>query len=406
MRSLLVACSIIVVTAGLSWLLSPKTPAPALPQALLGADTSWLADAEQISRYRSILAVLNLTLPALGLWIAIRLGWSAALRAWLEAHGLRNPWLLIAAFTTIFVVVATLLNLPLGYTGLALRRAYNLSQETMPAWLARQLKELLVSLVMALVAVEGLYWLLRASPSRWWLWAAAGFAGLTLLLTYLTPYVITPLFFRQHPLQDQALRTQIFQLGQRANVPISEIYVIDASSQGNEGNAYFTGIGGSTRVVLYDTLLRTYPPDQLMTILAHELGHWREQHVWKGLLLSWIAAPVGLWIVHVLLGWLLPAWGIRDRADIASLPAILLIVTLGTLVTLPAQNWLSRRWEHAADQFSLRTTGDPAAFQSTFVQLAKQNLSDPAPPPFFESLLSTHPAIGRRVIEAQAMLYP
>jgi STE24 endopeptidase len=406
MRTLLVTCGIAVATLGLSWLLSPRTPAPDLPRELIGSDPSWLYRAEQISLYRRILAVANLILPALGLWIAIRLGWSAAVRSWLETHGLRNPWLLVAGFVTIFVVVTTLLNLPLAYAGLSLRRAYGLSQEPTVDWLVRQSKELLVSLVLTLVAIEGLYWLLRAAPERWWVLAAGGFILLSLLLTYLAPYVITPLFFTQRPLADQTLRNQILELGERAGVPISDVYVIDASSQGNEGNAYFTGVGGSTRVVLYDTLLREYPANQLLTILAHELGHWREQHVWKGLLISWLGAPIGLWIVHLLLGWLLPGWGIRGRADVAGLPLILLIVTIGTLVTLPVQNWISRRWEQAADRFAIQTTADPAAFQATFVRLAEQNLSDPTPPPFFESLLSTHPAIGRRVAEAQPMLYP
>lgn len=406
MRQLLMICGMIVVTVGLSWLLSPRTPAPALPQALLGSDNAWLAQAKQISYYRRTLSLLNLMLPVLGLSIAIRLGWSAALREWLQTHGVRQPWLLVAAFTAIFVIVATLLSLPLNYAGLALRRSYGLSQEPTLSWLSRQAIELGVSLVLALVAIEGLYWLLRVAPNLWWLLASGGFVVLTLLLSYLTPYVITPLFFTQQPLEDQALREQIFQLGERVGTPINEIYVIDASSQGNEGNAYFTGVGGSTRVVLYDTLLREYPPDQLMIILAHELGHWRGQHVWQGLLMSWIAAPLGLWIVHVLLGWLLPAWGIRDRADVAGLPLILLIVTLGTLALLPAQNWISRRWERSADQFAIEATADPATFQATFVRLARQNLTDPTPPPFFESLLGTHPAVGRRVAEAQPMLYP
>lgn len=406
MRHLLIMCGIIVAMIGLSWLLSPKTPAPAIPQALLGSNSDWLVQAKQISYYRRILSLLNLMLPVLGLSIAVWLGWGALLREWLEAHGLRQPWLLIAAFTAIAVIAVALLSLPLNYAGLALRRAYGLSQESTPNWLGRQALELGVSLVMALVAVEGLYWLLRVAPNLWWLLATGGFVVLTLLLAYLTPYVITPLFFTQRPLEDQALRAQIFQLGERVDVPISEIYVIDASSQGNEGNAYFTGVGGATRVVLYDTLLRNYSTDELLTILAHELGHWHEQHVWKGLLMAWIAAPLGLWIVHVALGWLLPAWGIRDRADVAGLPLLLLIVTLGTLVLLPAQNWLSRRWEQTADQFAIRATDDPAAFQTTFVRLARQNLTDPSPPPFFESLLGTHPAVGRRVAAAQPMLYP
>jgi STE24 endopeptidase len=406
MRPWLILCGILVAMAGLTWLFSPKTAAPALPQALLGSDTAWVEQARQISVYRRILALLNLTLPVLALAAVIQLGWSAVLRDWLETHGLRQPWLLVAAFTLIFVVAATLASLPLNYAGLALRRAYGLSQEPTLDWLIRQGKELLVALVMALIAIEGLYWLLRVAPERWWLLAAGGFVVLTLLLTYLAPYVITPLFFTQRPLADPSLRAQIIQLGERVNIPISEVYVINASAQGNEGNAYFTGVGGSTRVVLYDTLLRDYPPEHLLTVLAHELGHWREQHVWKGLLISWLAAPLGLWIVHLVLGWLLPAWGIRDRADVAGLPLILLIVTLGTLLLLPAQNWLSRRWERAADRFAVQATGDPAAFQAMFVRLARQNLTDPTPPPFFESLLGTHPAVSRRVTEAQPMLYP
>lgn len=406
MRQLLIVCGIIVAMIGLSSLLSPRTPAPAIPQALLGTDITWLTQAKQISYYRRILSLLNLMLPVLGLSIAVRLGWGAALREWLEVHGLSNPWLLVAAFTAIFVIAAALLSLPLNYASLAVRRAYGLSQEPTLSWLGRQALELGVSLVMALVTIEGLYWLLRIAPNLWWLVAAGGFVMLTLLLSYLTPYVITPLFFTQRPLENQALRAQIFQLGERVGVPISEIYVIDASSQGNEGNAYFTGVAGATRVVIYDTLLHNYPTGELLTILAHELGHWREQHVWKGLLMSWIAAPLGLWIVHVALGWLLPAWGIRDRGDVAGLPLILLIVMLGTLLLLPAQNWLSRRWEQTADQFAIKATDDPVAFQATFVRLARQNLTDPSPPPFFESLLGTHPAVGRRVAAAQPMLYP
>ncbi|HEX6288484.1 MAG TPA: hypothetical protein VFZ66_04795, partial [Herpetosiphonaceae bacterium] len=243
MRPLLLACGIIVATIGLSWLLSPKAPAPDLPRELLGSDPAWLAQAEQLSAYRRVLAVANLLLPALGLWIAVRMGWSAALRSWLETHGLRQPWLLVAGFTIVGVVVAVVLSLPLGYASLILRRAYGLSQEPTLAWLWRQAKELLIALFMALVTTEGLYWLLRVAPERWWLLASGGFVVLSLLLTYLTPYVITPLFFTQRPLEDQALRDQIFRLGERVGVSIDEVYVIDASSQGNEGNAYFTGVG-------------------------------------------------------------------------------------------------------------------------------------------------------------------
>ncbi|PLS80085.1 MAG: peptidase M48 [Chloroflexi bacterium] len=406
MRVLLVIGLLAVITLGLGWLLGPRTPAPELPPQLVGPDAAWLERADQLSARRRPLGIASLLLTPIAWWLMIRFGWSAALRAWLEHHIGTNPWIVAAVFTCIFVFATTLLNGPLAYAGLALRRSYGLSAETTAAWLVRQGKELLVSLIVTLVMVEGLYWLLRVAPQRWWLWAAGGAILGSLLLTYLAPYVITPLFFTQRPLDDPTLRTQIMELGARTGVPISEVFVIDASTQGNEGNAYFTGIGGATRVVLYDTLLRQYPKEELLTILAHELGHWRAQHVWKGLLLTALGAPIGLWIVHLLLGWLLPGWGIRDRADVAGLPLIMLLATIGGLATLPVQNWISRQWEREADRFALTATGDPAAFQATFVRLAQQNLADPTPPPLYEGLFATHPAIGRRVADAGSSSSP
>lgn len=406
MRTLGVALAVTALMLGLGWLFGPQQRAPALPRELLGPDPAWLAQAQQLSRQRRLLYIVGLALGPLGLWLAVRLGWSAALRSWLEQHVSDNPWLLVACFTTLGVVIAAVYSAPLDYAGLLLRRAYGLSQEPTGAWLVRQAKNLLISVAMALVAVQGLYWLLRVAPERWWLLAAAGFVPLSLLLTYLAPYVITPLFFTQRPLEDQALRAQIIQLGERSGVPIAEVFVIDASSQGNEGNAYFTGVGGATRVVLYDTLLRSYPRAELLTILAHELGHWREQHVWKGLLMAWGGTLLGLGVVHLSMGWLLPGWGIRSRADIAGLPLLVLLVTLGSLVSLPIQTAISRSWERAADRFAVTATADPAAFQATFARLARQNLSDPSPPPLYEAVFGTHPAIGRRVADVQSASGP
>lgn len=406
LRSLAIALGIASIVVGLGWLLGPQQRAPELPATLLGGDATWITRAEQISAQRRLLNIATLVLSPALLWLVTRLGWSAAVRAWLERSGLRNPWLLVAGFTTIGVLAAACFYGPLDYAALLLRRAYGLSQESTSAWLIRQTKNLLLSLAMALVTIEGLYWLIRRAPRRWWLLASGGFVLLSLVLTYLSPYLITPLFFTQQPLADQSLREQIIQLGTRTGVPIDEVFVIDASSQGNEGNAYFTGVGGATRVVLYDTLLRDYSRAELLTILAHELGHWREQHVWKRLLLSWLGAPLGLWLVHESLGRLLPAWGIRGRDDIAGLAPLMLVVVLGSTVILPAQNWLSRRQERDADRFAVAATGDPIAFQTTFVRLAQQNLTDPTPPALYESIFGTHPAVGRRVADVQSTTSP
>ena len=399
MRSILVAASVMLSMLLGAALLGPRDSAPPLPTELVGADP-WLVHAEQISLLRLPLFVASLALTPAALWFYVRGGRSARLRRRLAERGARNPWLLAGVFTIIITAGLALLELPLAYAGYLVRRVYGLTPEPQLAWLLRYWTELGIAVVPLLIAIEGLYWLLRAFPRFWWLLASVGYILFSLALTYLHPLVITPLLFTQRPLEDTTLRARIVQMGSRVGIPLDEVFVIDASKQGNEGNAYLTGIGGSTRIVLYDTLLASYPPDELLAILAHELGHWRERHIWKGLVLSWMLAPVSLLAAHWLLQALLPRWGVRSPADIAGLPFLLLLLNLATLATLPIQNWQSRRWEAAADQIALAATGDRQAAARTFVRLARQNLSDPTPHPLVEGLFLTHPAIGRRVARA------
>ena len=396
MRSILAGTSVVLVMLGSAALLGPKESAPPLPAALAG-NGDWLVRAVQLSQLRLPLLITGLVLPPIALWIFVRRGRSARLRRRLIERGIRNQWLLAGIFTLLLDVGLLLLALPIDAASYFLRRAFGLSAETATTWLVRQLAEAAVSAVVLVLAVEGFYWLVRRFPRLWWLYASAGYALFSLASVYLYPLVITPLFFSQQPLTDPALRARIMQMGARVGVPIAEIYVIDASRQGNEGNAYFTGVGGTTRIVIYDTLLKNYPPDELMSILGHEMGHWYEQHIWKGLILSWIAAPFGLYAAHRILLRTLPRWGIRAPADIAGLPFLLLLLNLVLLATLPIQNWQSRRWESDADRFAVRATGDPQAFARTLTHLARQNLSDPTPPRMVEALFATHPAVGRRI---------
>lgn len=376
------------------------------PRVVDTVEGDWVAKAKSYQRARLVLMLLSLALTPLALWLFLRLGWSAALRSWLEAWGLDNPWLFVGAYTVIVLLLAAIASLPLDYAALSLRRAYGLTQEPTGAWLVRQTKAFLVGLVIGLVAVEGLYFLLRNTPRTWWIWASAGMIGLSLLLAYLFPLVITPLFYKQRPLEDQELREQIMVLAERAGVRVEGVYVINASTTGSEGNAYFTGIGGSTRIVLFDTLLDRYPREEIVTILAHELGHWRYQHVWKGLALSAALTPLALLLVHLLLQATLPAYGIRGLADVAGLPLIALILTLGATLLIPGQNWLSRQWERQADRFALEATNDPQSFIATFERLARQNLADPAPAPLVEAIFYSHPSIARRIEMAREYAEP
>lgn len=401
MRVLLTIAIVGGIMLGLAWLLGPTSPAPSLPADLVGLDATWLTQARQLSNIRLALFVAQLVATPLVLWLVVRMGWLAAVRTWLQGHGWGNPWLVVAVCTVGVLALLTLAALPFDYVGLLVRRQYGLSHEATGAWLGRQLLSFAVALIFALIAAEGFWWVVRITPRWWWLWASIGYLVLAVGQVYLAPLVITPLFFKQTPLADQALREEIVVLGQHVGVPIRDVFVIDASKQGDEGNAYFTGVGGSTRVVVYDTLLRNYPRPEMLAIVAHELGHWHARHVWKGLLLSAALAPLGLLLVHIGAQRWLPRWGITGLHDPAALPLLLLVTTLTSTATFPAQNALSRRWESVADRIALQATGDGPALARTFARLARQNLSNPTPAPLVEGLFATHPALGRRVATAQ-----
>jgi STE24 endopeptidase len=396
MRTLLVILAILLIVLLQGYLLPPYTAAPALPASLVG-EPEWIGHAEQIALLRIPLYVVDMLLPPWLLWSFVRRGAAARLQRRLRERGLRNQWLLVGGYALIIWLGLALLRMPFQYAAYAIRQAYGLSAEPWQAWIGRTALAAAVEIGPSVLVVEGLYWLLRTFPRIWWLPATIGSTLISVFVVYVAPIVITPLFFTQRPLADDALRTRIVAMAAREGVEVNDVFVIDASKQGTEANAYLTGIGDTTRIVLYDTLLGDYPEDELIAILAHELGHWRLYHIWQGLILSSIAALFGFIAAHLIMRRVLPRWGIRRPSDIASLPFLVMLLHIAMITTLPLQNWQSRRWEAEADRVALAATNDSPALARTFVRLARQNLSDPTPPRLIESLFATHPAIGRRV---------
>ncbi|GAC1385015.1 MAG: hypothetical protein NVSMB42_03800 [Herpetosiphon sp.] len=393
MRLLLITVALTLLTLGLAAVVAPRTPAPALPTALLGTQGDWIAEARQLGRWRTALNVAQLILPILILTSVIHV--TPYTNQLLNRSP--NPWLQTALYTMALMVIFILAFLPLDYASFVLRRAYGLSQAPTFFWFTRELLNWALVLAVSLATAEAFFFLVRAAPHTWWLWVAVGYVALTCTLIFAQPYIITPLFYSQTRVEDPVLRARIAELGRRVGVPIDEVYVIDASKEGNEGNAYFTGIGSATRVVIYDTLLQQYPSDEVLVILAHELGHWREHHIWKGVFLSSVLAFLAAGALFVAGNGLWQRLNWPPIADIRSLPYLLLLATVATTLTLPLQNVVSRRWEAAADRIALQATGHPEAIARTFIHLAKQNKTNPTPSRLIEGLFATHPSVGRRV---------
>ncbi|MBV8064137.1 MAG: M48 family metallopeptidase [Actinobacteria bacterium] len=284
-------------------------------------------------------------------------------------------------------------TLPLDlWRGLLRERRFGLSTQTVRGWLADRTKGEAIELALAAGVWTVAVALGRALP-RWWpVPAAAGLALLVLVLAFIAPVVLDPLFNRFQPLADERLADELRGIADRAGVPVGDVLVADASRRTTRTNAYVSGLGPTRRVVLWDTLLADASEPELRLVVAHELGHRRARHVLKGTALG-MAGAVGF----VALLW--AALGALQPDDFPR--AMLLFLGYG-LAAAPLLSWVSRRWEREADRASLELTGDREAFVGAHLDLARKNLSDLTPPRLAYVFLFSHPTAPERIAHARS----
>lgn len=237
--------------------------------------------------------------------------------------------------------------------------------------------------------------LMRRFPRRWWLPASGALVAAGATLVFAGPLVLDPVFNRFERLPSGPVRSDMLDLARRAGVQVGDVYVVDASKRTTAANAYVTGLGSSKRVVVYDTLLRDFPPAETRLVVAHELAHVRHRDVPRALLFLAIVAPLGMFAAARLTR----AWGPDDGlpAGPSSVPALLTSVALVALLAGTVSNQLSRRVEERADSYALGLTGDARTFIAQQRRLALRNVSDPDPPALARLLLGTHPTTRQRL---------
>jgi STE24 endopeptidase len=236
----------------------------------------------------------------------------------------------------------------------------------------------------------------------WWLWTALVILFLTVILSNLSPVLIFPLFYKFTPLDDEELVARLTRLAERAGARVRGVYRFDMSSKTVEANAAVVGLGNTRRIILGDTLLANFSPDEIETVLAHELGHHVQGDLGKGILVQSGLTLGGLWMASLILRWGVTAFGFGDIADVAAMPLLALAMGVFGLITMPLGNTYSRWRESMADCYALETTRKPQAFATAMTRLADQNLSEADPERWVEVLLYSHPAIRRRVAMAKA----
>jgi STE24 endopeptidase len=342
--------------------------------------------------------VLGLALPA-----AILLtGVSARLRTVADGltHGRFFPTLVV--YLALLSAMMFVIQLPLAYyVGYARERAYGLSTQRLGKWIGDELKGLVVGLLLGAAVLWVPYLLLRASPEHWWLWTGALALPFFALILLVTPVFIAPLFNKFGPMRDQALEAEVLAVAAQAGVEGARVFEVEKSVDTKKVNAYVTGVGNTKRIVLWDTLLARLTPRQTRFVVGHELGHYVLGHVRLNILVSSALTVAGLWGVHLTADLALGRFGARfgfDRiSDLASMPLLMLLLSLFSTAITPAMLALSRHHERAADRFGLDLTRDNHAAATAFVALQEQNLAVPRPGRLYKIFRASHPPIGERV---------
>jgi len=357
-------------------------------------------EARSYHRWQLRLGAVGILLTAGYLTALLATGAAAHLRDLLAART-HHWWLAVPAALLILGAGHQLLALPVSWlSGFLLPRRYGLSHQRLVSWLWDRAKGGLIGAGLATAATLIVYGLLRSTP-WWWLWAAAAFFAGYALLSFVTPLWLLPLFYRLTPLAEGDLRSRLLRLAERAHVPAVGVWIADQSRRSRTANAAVTGLGRTRRILLFDTLVNRFDPDEVEAVLAHELGHHVAGDVWRGLAVHGAVTLAAFWAADRALAAGAGALGLSGPADVAGLPLLGLVIMGVSLIALPVINGLSRRIETRADDFALRLTGAPGPFIGAMERLASLNLAERDPHFLKELVLYSHPSVGRRIARAR-----
>jgi STE24 endopeptidase len=360
-------------------------------------------DARRYNRIHRWLGIADFILGFALLIVVLLTGWTGTLRDIAYRASYQNYTLAVFLYVLMLMVIGKLLGAGLDYYGFRLEHRYNLSNQTITAWLWDEAKGFLVGLVLGGIVVELLYSILRHFPQRWWLIAWAVFLGLFVLLAQLAPVILFPIFYKFEPLDNEDLKQRLVHLGERAGTRVRGVYKWNLSEKSKKANAALTGLGSTRRIILADTLLNNFSPDEIEAVLAHELGHHVHRHILKSIAMQAATTFVGFWAANWVLHYAVDRLHMFETlSDFANLPLLVLVSTVLSVLLLPALNAYSRYNERQADRYAFESIANVDPFISSMNKLAEQNLAERTPSKWVELLFHSHPAISRRVATAQA----
>jgi len=380
------------------------TPWRALPAAApdVAADpardftTAQIARSQAFDAATSLPSYLSLGLGLLvaGLLVATPFG------AWV-LRGLRGPWWVrVLLGVLLLTVIEEAVRWPLGIWFETVLRDYGLSTQEWGPWAMDRLKSVAINTGLLAIMVLAVVALAR-KVRRWWIPAAVGAFALTVGASFVYPVVFEPVFNDFHAMPAGPLRTDLMAMAERDGVPVDDVLVADASRRTTSLNAYVSGFGATRRIVVYDTLLKA-PQPQVELVVAHELGHARHRDVLYGTLVGALATALGAILLFLIFPLLRRRTGITSITDPRAVGVIMGLMTLGTFLSGPVQNVISRHIEARADAHALDLTKDPATFVAMQKRLATANISDLSPDAMEYVLYVSHPTTPQRIAMARS----
>ncbi|UCH80714.1 MAG: M48 family metallopeptidase [Nitrospiraceae bacterium] len=310
------------------------------------------------------------------------------------------------AFFLFITYAETIISIPFSlYNTFKIENKYGFNTMSLKLWVTDTVKSLVISTVLMSLLISAGLFIVQKSPDRWWFWVWCFFFAFSIFMMYIAPYVIEPLFHKFSPIDDEKLESGIHQLMEKVGIKVSRVFKMDASKRTKHTNAYFTGIGKVKRIVLYDTLIEKMDYDEIISVLAHEAGHWKKKHVLKHIAVTEVIALAALYIAYHLLqsDLLLSIFHIKEKSFFAKL---VIIGFLGSIVSFPFSpvfNHVSRRHENEADAYSFNMTGNRESMISALVKLSKDNLSNLHPHPLYSLFHYSHPPVLERIRSIRAL---
>jgi STE24 endopeptidase len=337
--------------------------------------------------------------------------WSLVVLAFVFGGGLAAYDRAVASVTGSFVgsgviffvglgLIAGVVELPLSaYTAFVIEARYGFNRMTPRLFVMDWLKSTAIGAVISALLSAGALALVNAAPDFYWLWAWTFFSIFSVFLIFVSPYLIEPLFFKMKPLGAPDLVVEVKAMARRVGVELERVLEVDASRRSSHSNAYFTGLGRTKRVVLFDTLLERMNRSEIVAVLAHELGHWKLGHILKRLIATELSALVGIYLASVAIAWNgLPALvGLGEASFAARAVIVGFIASIPSFFLTPLSARWSRDHEREADDFARQLTGTPGELASALLKLSRDNLANLHPHPLYAAFYYSHPPVIQRV---------